>query len=54
LPPAASLDALHHEKAVVSFSPHPVAGFLWSGNGDQRIQQRESDWKNLNIRTDVT
>jgi hypothetical protein len=30
-----------------------VAGFLRSGNGDHPIQQREGDWKNLNMRTDI-
>jgi hypothetical protein len=52
LPPAATLDALHYEKAVVTFSPHVVAAFLWSGGGDHPIQ-REGDWKNFNILTDM-
>jgi hypothetical protein len=53
LPPAASLDALYHEKAVVTSSPHVVAAFLWSGSGDHPIEHREGDWKNLNMQTDM-
>jgi hypothetical protein len=47
------LDALHHEKAVVTFSPRVVAAFFWSECGDHPIQQGEGDWKNLNMRTDM-
>jgi hypothetical protein len=31
-----ALDALHHEKAVVAFSPNAAAAFLWNGSGDHR------------------
>jgi hypothetical protein len=30
------LDAPHHEKAIVAFSPNAAAAFLWNGSGDHR------------------
>jgi hypothetical protein len=29
-----ALNAFHHEKAVVAFSPNAAAAFLWNGSGD--------------------
>jgi hypothetical protein len=37
-----ALDALHHEKAVVTFSPHTVAAFLWNGSGDHRSSKAKT------------
>jgi len=30
-----ALDALHHQKAVVAFSPNAAAASLWNGSGDR-------------------
>jgi hypothetical protein len=42
-----ALDAFHREKAVVAFSPHVAAAFLWNRNRRPPIQQGEGDLKNF-------
>jgi hypothetical protein len=46
-----SLNALHHERAVVAFSPNAAAAFLWNGSGDHRSSKAKATWttsKHLN------
>ena len=41
-----ALDALHHEKAIVAFSPNAAAAILWNGSCDHR-SSKAKDLKNF-------
>lgn len=37
-----ALDALHHEKAIVAFSPNAGATFLWNGSCEHRSSKAKA------------